>query len=388
MRRVTQIAIGYGIAAFVLTLTSRTTTTWVVDHITRHPGEPLTNAQMVAAWISNEWSRYGPWITLLVAVVLGAVAFLTRPRRDSAAISAEDVDPSPAVATPPRVWPSLLAGVFGFPLATAGGIALIALFIIMKSIASGAGLPRAILADGRAFAASPGGFLLLATAMELALLLIVLRVAMRSAVPLRERLALHPPRLRWWAWPLLATATLAAGTAGMIVIGTLTGEPPAALLERMEALAQLRGPLAVAALLAVSIPPGVAEELLFRGYVQSRFVRRWGAPLAILLAGVLFALAHGDLLYSALVFPLGIWLGWVAWFTRSVIPAMLCHAVNNLVRVATLMVVGEPVHGWFTWDAMTIATLVVSLAIVAASIVAMRAHGRLPDAQAPAGVAG
>jgi len=90
-------------------------------------------------------------------------------------------------------------------------------------------------------------------------------------------------------------------------------------------------PLGLIALVAVL--PGVVEEFLFRGYVQSRLLLRWPPALAVTVSALIFSVAHLDPLHVLGVLPLGLWLGVIAWRAGSVWPAVLCHAVNNAVAV-------------------------------------------------------
>lgn len=94
-------------------------------------------------------------------------------------------------------------------------------------------------------------------------------------------------------------------------------------------------PLLLVLLLGV-LPP-VAEELLFRGYVQRRLTRRWGPVVGIAVASLAFAFFHGHPLQMAAVLPLGVWCGFIAWRSESVLPAMLAHAANNMLAVTFLL---------------------------------------------------
>jgi membrane protease YdiL (CAAX protease family) len=46
---------------------------------------------------------------------------------------------------------------------------------------------------------------------------------------------------------------------------------------------------------------------------------------------VLSAVAHLDVIQSVFAFPLGIWLGIIAWRTGSIWPGAICHAIINAV---------------------------------------------------------
>lgn len=89
------------------------------------------------------------------------------------------------------------------------------------------------------------------------------------------------------------------------------------------------------AFLAVCVVPPVGEELLFRGAVQS-CLRPCGAWLAVIGQAVLFAVLHGKL--SAVVFalPAGLFFGYLAEATDSLLPGMCLHFVNNTMAFGLL----------------------------------------------------
>lgn len=94
------------------------------------------------------------------------------------------------------------------------------------------------------------------------------------------------------------------------------------------------------AISAVLIAP-VAEELLFRVYVQGVLVELTRPAVGILFAGLFFGLAHGKLGVFPLLFVFGILLGMLYHFTRSVWPPVICHLLFNLINVATALTVVE-----------------------------------------------
>jgi membrane protease YdiL (CAAX protease family) len=72
----------------------------------------------------------------------------------------------------------------------------------------------------------------------------------------------------------------------------------------------------------------VIEEFLFRGLIQSAYERR-GPLRAVVFSALLFVLIHQELAQSIALLPVALALGYVAWRTRSVIPAILVHLGNN-----------------------------------------------------------
>ena len=66
-----------------------------------------------------------------------------------------------------------------------------------------------------------------------------------------------------------------------------------------------------------------------RGYMQRRLLKRWAPWLAILVSSILFAVMHVTPHAISFAFPIGVWLGYVAWKTDSIWPTIFCHALIN-----------------------------------------------------------
>ena len=87
------------------------------------------------------------------------------------------------------------------------------------------------------------------------------------------------------------------------------------------------------AVLAVGIAPGIAEELLCRGYILSALRRSTNNAFALVASSAVFALLHFDPVHSSIAFALGFFLGWVTLLARSIVPAVTAHIANNLLIV-------------------------------------------------------
>lgn len=81
--------------------------------------------------------------------------------------------------------------------------------------------------------------------------------------------------------------------------------------------------------LLLCVLPAVVEELFFRGFCQVSLAQYMSPRAAVMLAALLFALAHGTIWYLHLFFALGCFLGWLALRCRSLWPAMVAHLLNN-----------------------------------------------------------
>jgi membrane protease YdiL (CAAX protease family) len=91
-------------------------------------------------------------------------------------------------------------------------------------------------------------------------------------------------------------------------------------------------------LLMSSLFAGVVEEASFRGYMQGPIERRHGPAVAILVTGVMFAVAHLDftlVLLPYYVFVAAIY-GTVTYLTNSILPAVVLHTGGNIYSNAEL----------------------------------------------------
>jgi membrane protease YdiL (CAAX protease family) len=120
--------------------------------------------------------------------------------------------------------------------------------------------------------------------------------------------------------------------------------------------------------LLIGATPAVCEELLFRGYVQTRLTRSFGPVIGILLASFLFAAFHFDIVHVIAVFPMGLFLGWISWRSGSLFPAMLGHFVNNVISVVAVILAPEAEP-----NVLALPAIAFTVAILAAGIVGMAA---------------
>jgi uncharacterized protein len=92
--------------------------------------------------------------------------------------------------------------------------------------------------------------------------------------------------------------------------------------------------LASCFLLVVVAP--VTEELFFRGFVMTGFLKRYRPWTAIVLSSLLFSVFHLIPYQYFGAFVLGLVMAWLRWRTGSLWPCLLLHAAAN----GTVFVVG------------------------------------------------
>jgi len=157
----------------------------------------------------------------------------------------------------------------------------------------------------------------------------------------------------------LAAATLATGIFGATFEGDLG-------LQRMWSEGS-RG-TSVVWIVLIALLPGFVEELFYRGFLQRGLLMRWGGLSSILTSSLLFAAVHGDPVTAIAIFPLGIWLGTVAWRTNSIRMTFLMHAMVNglwtgLMMVVARGVVTEALQNWIIFAAFAFGLLAFPWAI-------------------------
>ena len=86
--------------------------------------------------------------------------------------------------------------------------------------------------------------------------------------------------------------------------------------------------------IAVAIIAPIGEELLFRGFLQQALEKHWhDVTRAILITALLFSMIHMNPYWFVQIYILGVLLGFIAWKSKSVIPALVLHGMNNAMAM-------------------------------------------------------
>jgi membrane protease YdiL (CAAX protease family) len=101
-------------------------------------------------------------------------------------------------------------------------------------------------------------------------------------------------------------------------------------------------------ILATVVVAGVFEEILFRGFVQTAFEQRHKTAMAIAITAAIFAANHAVPWWLAQIFLLGLFLGWMAWQSDSIIPGAIVHGINNFFAV--LLINFKIAPPWLFWQ--------------------------------------
>ena len=187
-----------------------------------------------------------------------------------------------------------------------------------------------------------------AVGLPLVLLMAWQRVDLRRTFGLRWPLAAGGPA-GWQTAASVAGAMLVGGgffvlgaAALLAVRGTQVSAEAQGLAEKL--LTMMRDKPAWLSWMLIALLPAIGEELLFRGWVQSAVVGAWPSR-GRLVAGVVaqaacFAIFHLLPERMPQTFALGLVAGVLTVATRSLLPAIVCHAAHNSMPLVMLWLAG------------------------------------------------
>jgi membrane protease YdiL (CAAX protease family) len=163
--------------------------------------------------------------------------------------------------------------------------------------------------------------------------------------PLRTRLRLGPGTFGPLRMLVASVGIVATSAALAIAVRLLPGYDDSTIDSFFRFVTALDGASWWLLLLLSGVIAPFAEELFYRGALQSRFVDRFGPATGITVTSVLFGFAHLTALHGLSAFVLGAYLGWIAWISGSCRAAIVAHVVNNSLAVlgAGAATSGEPV---------------------------------------------
>jgi membrane protease YdiL (CAAX protease family) len=83
----------------------------------------------------------------------------------------------------------------------------------------------------------------------------------------------------------------------------------------------------------IAIIPGVCEEFFFRGYLMQNIQIKNGKKKAVLYSAIIFTIIHLNPISFLHIFIMGIFLGYLLYYSGSLIPAIIFHFLNNFTVV-------------------------------------------------------
>ncbi len=230
----------------------------------------------------------------------------------------------PQPPPPPRVWTSFLAYGLVIAVQVAMIAALVGLLVVFSKGAFGE-------TDMENYLASVPGMLFV---MMMSMAIVggtAFFAAEFSPVRKKQRLRLYPITGPKWIFPASCFGSLGLALAfvGLDNLGLIPHSSTLKMLD--EFVRQLTPATLVVTIFVMGVLPGVCEESLFRGYIQTRLVQRWGAVAGVVCTAVMFGVMHFDLVQGTFAGLLGLFIGYAVERTGSIAPAMVGHAFSNSV---------------------------------------------------------
>jgi membrane protease YdiL (CAAX protease family) len=240
-----------------------------------------------------------------------------------------DLQP-PHFAPRPPLWPVFAAFVAAVVLLYAATAAL----VFGIAISRAGPHPAELAEEAMRFALSATGVMLCAFLSATVLATVAISCARLETALVCMRLRIYPSRASraGVVFAVFGMIGVSLASAAICDLAGVHGHGPVAAIAHA-----LRGPTPIRlalGLLTIAIAPGMAEELFFRGLVQTRLVSRWGRWPSIFATAFGFGLVHLDLLQGAVALVAGLFLGWVVEVFKGIRPAVAAHAVNNAAFVA------------------------------------------------------
>lgn len=278
----------------------------------------------------------------------------------------------PVAPIRPRIWTAISVSLLAILFATIVSAIVVVFALLLMSGGKFGSNPSQMLTLLEDMVRTPWGLFAMVVPGQLTFLVSAMIAARLSPLSITHRLDLKHGHLPKWLWVVLALATPSVGFVVSMVMYAMKIELSEQLKSINEMLIGQEGWGLVATLLLVALIPGCVEEVLFRGYLQSRLLRRWSPWTAITVSAAIFAIAHVDPLHALAVFPIGVWLGFVAWKAGSILPSMIGHTANNGIAIVMAQFQDEMVQDVGIMDFVII--IPSGLAMIA-SLLLLRRYG-------------
>ncbi len=173
-------------------------------------------------------------------------------------------------------------------------------------------------------------------------------LASASKHPLPVRLGLIKPTISKWQWVFLILGMLGLSQSldAVIQLGDWGDQGSLGLFQQV--MHGLRGWNLTLAVLGLGLAPALGEEFLFRGLLLRGLVGKLGAMGALLVSALFFGLVHFDPVHSVAATLIGLYLGVAFLRTGSLLPGIICHAINNVIAVISSAFISQsaPLPHW------------------------------------------
>jgi len=150
--------------------------------------------------------------------------------------------------------------------------------------------------------------------------------------PDEKTVGVYQRRARVSLWLILALIVVMPATT--IVLSQIVSFIPTP--EFMEEIFANMVQISLPSFLTVVIAAPILEELLCRGIMLKKMLREMSPYKAIAWSSLIFAVMHLNPWQGIAAFTIGYISGWLYWQTKSIIPSILIHFLNNGLAFAFL----------------------------------------------------
>lgn len=169
---------------------------------------------------------------------------------------------------------------------------------------------------------------------QLIVLTIPLLAAIYTKKDIKKTFRLKPCKVRYiFGGILMIIGGIFLGLVINAVVGVLF---PKSAQDASGLQASLLGDNFIAMLLVVALVPAICEEMMFRGYVLTAFENKFKPKTAIIISACLFGLYHMSIVRFFVTAFIGILICYVAYKSKSLIPGMIMHFINNGLSCITM----------------------------------------------------
>lgn len=178
------------------------------------------------------------------------------------------------------------------------------------------------------------------TAWFMPLLFVVLPVAILIywKVDIVNTFSLRMPRVWHFAAAILIGLSAWVPAHEVNVLQrSLLGTPETVVQSAERLVEALKLLPAATALLVLALLPAVCEELLFRGFLLGGLRTSTGKWPAIVASAAVFGVFHFFVFRFAVTAGLGVILAYLCWQSRSILPAIVTHALHNTLGVLSVI---------------------------------------------------
>jgi len=152
----------------------------------------------------------------------------------------------------------------------------------------------------------------------------------------------HPPFTTFaWSWPslLAGAAATAPMLAGFLALWRSDHRVARAMRERVDEIVHsLFRRASVIEVALVAVAAGVAEEAMFRGFLQGQLEERFGSRPGLWTAALLFGLAHPiTRSYIVVTAIFGYYLGWLWQVSGNLLAPITAHILYDFFVLLILI---------------------------------------------------